>query len=129
MREQYFNFKTHCFHQSYSVWPSPLLVFGATGKSIMGGEKALRGKVYSCSLGKGSVLLVSPMKFIFMTRKMNVLGVALLPCSSESLYSLERAHNQRSRVVNIWGVISELRLPFFSCEEIGLNSSKQFQRT
>lgn len=76
------------FHQPYSICPSPLPAFNATGKSPRGGEKVLREKMCSHTLNKGSVLLVPPMTFIFcqtnVAKKMNASGDALSPCSSES---------------------------------------------
>lgn len=100
-------------------------------------EKALGEKVCRCIVGKGSVLLVPPTKFTFcqtnLAEEMNVSGDALSPCSSESLplfCSFWREAIVKEQSGEYFGVISELRPPFFSCEKIGLNSSKEpFQGT
>lgn len=123
------------FHQSYSICPSPLPAFNATGKSPRGGEKILREKMCSHTLNKGSVLLVPPMTFIFcqtnLAKKMNASGDALSPCSSELLpllCTLWRGATVKEQSGEYVGALPDVRLPFFSCEKIGLNSPKEQPR-
>lgn len=121
----YYIFKKHALLASCSQFTHPYFLPLMQLQSSWLEVKGTKGKVCRCILGKCSVFLVLPMESIFcqinMAKKTNVLVDALPPCSSESLFCsafLGERPTSRSKLVNIWGVISELSLPCLSCETI-----------